>query len=123
MKKHIRTKVVQRALAEISMRGEMWRQLPFAPRYWVSNYGRVYGVAHNKVLKAECKKYARVFIRTIAGYKHFLVHKLVSMMFCYGYDDFKEIHHVDTNPLNNNSTNLAPVTPEQHRLIHRKSAQ
>lgn len=118
MKKHD----VQKSIAEISLKGEMWRQLPFAPKYWVSSHGRIYGTAHKKVLKPECKKYARVYIKTIAGYKHFLVHKLVAMFFCYGYDDFKEIHHIDTNPLNNHCINLAPLTPEQHHLIHRKSA-
>lgn len=109
---------VQKKIAEITTTGEMWRQLPFAPRYWVSSHGRIYGTSHSRVLKPEGKRYKRVFIRTIAGYKHFLVHKLVAMMFCYGYDDFKEIHHIDLNPANNDCTNLAPVTPEQHRLIH-----
>lgn len=112
---------VQKKIAEITLKGEMWRQLPFAPKYWVSNHGRIYGTAHSKILKAEGKKYARVYIKTIAGYKHFMVHKLVAMFFCYGYDDFKEIHHIDRNSLNNHSVNLAPVTAEQHHSIHKSA--
>lgn len=113
---------VQKALAEISVIGEMWRQLPFAPRYWVSNCGRVYGTAHKKVLKPECKKYARVYIKTIAGYKHFLIHKLVAMFFLQNYSDFKQVHHIDRNGLNNHCLNLVMVTEQQHHLIHKKSA-
>ncbi len=97
----------------------MFKQIPYAPKYYVSNYGRVYSVAHNKILSPEQRLYHRVFIKTLDGYKHFQVHRLVAEMFCIRTEGQDFVHHIDRDIANNKAENLVWVTSIQHYLIHR----
>lgn len=112
---------IAKDIREISLQGEVFRQLPFATNHYISNYGRLYGVCHNKVLSQDLNgKYARVFFKSTEDnkYHHYQVHRLVCMMFVYGYFDKCEVHHVNTDQRNNCAWNLVPTTPRQHDIIH-----
>ena len=99
---------------------EVFRPLPFAPCYQVSNMGRIIGI-YGKLLSPENKgDYERVFIKTIDGiYKHFQLHRLIAEMFCYGADISKEVHHINRNSHDNRAVNLVWCTSKQHDIIHR----
>lgn len=112
---------IAKQIREISMHGEVFRQLPFATNHYISNYGRLYGVCQNKILSPDIGgKYKRLFFKSTEDnkYHHYQVHRLVCMMFVYGYFDKCEVHHIDTDKHNNSASNLVPTTPEQHDMIH-----
>ena len=77
--------------------------------YYVSNYGRVYSLKTNKMLKPRdtSKGYYRVALRKDGKAKDFLVHRLVAIMFIPNDDNEKiEINHIDENTKNNRVDNL-----------------
>lgn len=46
------------------------------------------------------------------------LHKLVCKKYVCDDLNNKEVHHKDGNKLNNHPSNLEPLTPNQHRLVH-----
>ena len=90
---------------------EIWKNIPFAPKYDVSNYGQVksycYKEPRNLKLKTSKCGYKEVRL-SIDGKPHdYLVHRLVMMTFNPISDPEKyEVNHIDENKENNNISNL-----------------
>lgn len=108
-------------LEEITMKGEIWRQSSIAPAYYVSNYGRIYGTLYHKLIQPETSHgYARIFIKDLATkqFRHYFVHILVATEFCKGKSEGAEVHHRNTNKLDNRASNLIWVNKIVHKYIH-----
>lgn len=115
------SEINNKTLEEITMKGEVWRQSSIAPAYYVSNYGRIYGTVYNKLIQPETSNgYARVFIKDLATnqFRHYAVHILIATEFCKGKSEGAEVHHRNTNKLDNRASNLIWVTKIVHRYIH-----
>lgn len=95
----------------------VWKVIPFAKRYLVSEYGEVYSTISNKILKTTMvRKYHRVSFLTDDGKdKAFLVHRLVSIVFLDNPSNKPEVNHIDGNPDNNHVSNLEWVTREENQ--------
>ena len=108
-------------LEEITMKGEIWKQSSIAPAYYVSNYGRIYGTLYHKLIQPETLNgYARIFIKDLAKnrFRHYFVHILVATEFCKGKSEGAEVHHRNTNKLDNRASNLIWVNKIVHKYIH-----
>lgn len=108
-------------LEEITMKGEIWRQSSIAPAYYVSNYGRIYGTLYHKLIQPETSHgYARIFIKDLATnqFRHYFVHIIVATEFCRGKSEGAEVHHRNTNKLDNRASNLIWVNKIVHKYIH-----
>lgn len=108
-------------LEEITMKGEIWRQSSIAPAYYVSNYGRIYGTLYHKLIQPETSHgYARIFIKDLATnqFRHYFVHIIVATEFCKGKSEGAEVHHRNTNKLDNRASNLIWVNKIVHKYIH-----
>ena len=105
----------------LTIKGEIWKQSSIAPAYYVSNYGRIYGTLYHKLIQPETSHgYARIFIKDLATnqFKHYFVHILVATEFCKGKSEGAEVHHRNTNKLDNRACNLIWVNKTVHRYIH-----
>ena len=108
-------------LEEITMKGEIWKQSSIAPAYYVSNYGRIYGTLYHKLIQPETLNgYARIFIKDLAKnqFRQYFVHILVATEFCKGKSEGAEVHHRNTNKLDNRASNLIWVNKIVHKYIH-----
>lgn len=108
-------------LEEITMKGEIWKQSHIAPAYYVSNYGRIYGTLYHKLIQPETSHgYARIFIKDLATnqFRHYFVHTLIATEFCAGKSEGAEVHHRNTNKLDNRASNLIWVNKIVHKYIH-----
>lgn len=91
-------------------------------RYKISNYGNVFSVKHNKIMKPRIDKngYYRIGLRCSDGSKYLIgVHRLVAWEFCDGYDESKGRtipNHKDSDPSNNYFLNLEWVTSSENSL-------
>ena len=105
----------------ISNKNEIWKQSSLASAYYVSNQGRLYSTLHHKLIQPEISDgYARVFIKDPAlnHFKHYYVHILVATEFCKGKSEGAEVHHKDTNKLNNRASNLLWLSKPVHNYVH-----
>ena len=95
---------------------EAWKPIEQKPTYNVSNFGRVRNNQTNKILKPYNKggRYLKVDIGKKSGEKSILVHRLVALTFCEGYEAGKIVDHIDQNTRNNNASNLRWVTPKEN---------
>lgn len=108
-------------LEEITMKGEIWKQSSIAPAYYVSNYGRLYSTLYHRLIQPETSNgYARVFIKDLATnqFKHYSLHYLIATEFCAGKSKGAEVHHRNTNKLDNRASNLMWVNKIVHKYIH-----
>lgn len=84
------------------------------PRYLISNYGTIIDTTTNTQIQQHLTNdgYARVSLKTIdGGYKWFLVHRLVMMIFHpITNPELFEVDHLYGNKLDNNDTKLEWVT-------------
>ena len=111
---------------------EIWKDIAgYEGLYQVSNLGNVRSLRyrnHDEVrelyLKPHTKGYLQVELHKDGKRKMVTVHRLVAMAFVDGYEDDKQVNHIDENKENNVSTNLEWVTVSQnvlHSISHRKS--
>ena len=103
--------------------GEKWAIAVDYQYYLVSNYGRVYSLKHNKILKPNVHTggYLDVYIKRNDGkFTHVIVSRLVAMMFVANPDQKPIVHHIDCDIKNNRADNLMWVTAEEHIQIHRQ---
>lgn len=106
---------------DIIIKGELWTQSSIAPDYYVSNYGRIYGTLYHKLIQPETSHgYARVFLKDRATnrFRHYFLHTLIATEFCKGKSEGSEVHHRNTNKLDNRACNLIWVPKLVHKYIH-----
>lgn len=88
---------------------EIWAfcEVPFT-RYQVSNLGRVKNTLTRKILTPflHCSGYYSVNLWYQGKVQFYYVHRLVAMAFCEGYEEGKEINHIDGDKFNNKASNL-----------------
>ena len=119
---------IMKAMREVSLPGEMWKQIPFAPEYYASSEGRIFTTkkSKNRIKKLDywtSKKYAKVGLTINGSEDKFYLHHIIAELFCYGAapqtdpKHTREIHHIDGNRYNNRADNLAFVPPHYHRAI------
>ena len=89
-----------------------WRFMKDNDEYKISNYGDVYSIKSNKILKPNLCHigYYRVKLNIKKEKIHLLLHRLVYDTFKGIKDQNKVIDHIDTNKLNNHIDNLREVT-------------
>lgn len=76
-------------------------------RYLISNNGEVFSLIKNKILKKEIRRdYYSVQLYNKLGYKHFSIHRLVSINFIENPNKLLFVNHKDEDKLNNNYNNL-----------------
>lgn len=103
--------------------GEKWAVAVGYQYYMVSNYGRVYSLKQNKILKYNdiSTNYLEVKLKRNDGrFEHVKVHRLVAKMFIENPQNKPIVHHIDCNNQNNKADNLMWVTAEEHIEIHRQ---
>lgn len=108
----------------LSLRGEKWRQVEFAPDNYVSDKGRVYSVCHKKIRKLDLVKnkynsYHRISLRINGKDVHFQLGRLVGMIWVDGYSPELDIHHINLNSLDDSAKNLVWLDKRTHKLLHR----
>ena len=106
------------------MEKEIWKEIPFDPRYKISNLGRVSGI-RAAFLNQEVERAG--YYRVTIGGKHYFVHRLVLSIFdpIDGMEEL-QVNHIDGDKLNNKLNNLEWVTPSEnathsHRILKHKS--
>lgn len=101
----------------IYLQGEVFRYIiannNYYQNYMISNYGRIYSVYSNMILKNTEDKDGYLFIRL--NNKQFRVHRLVLMTFCpiENSEDF-QVNHYDGNKQNNCLWNLYWCTNQEN---------
>jgi len=88
----------------------------YEDRYLIYVDGRVKSLVSGKFLTAQKIRsgYKRVTLYNGAGYKRFLVHRLVAESFLPKQDGQTVVNHKDGNKENNKTSNLEWVTPSQN---------
>jgi hypothetical protein len=110
-------------MKELSLKKELWKPIPFAPEYYVSNMGRIYTTLQHKIKGYELigkkgKQYRRTNIKVNGKFKHFKIARIVAMVWVNGYDSKLVVHHKNLNSLDDRAVNLVWLTEREHRLLH-----
>ncbi len=94
---------------------ELWRTIEEAPKYEVSNLGRVRHKRINRIVKSFVNNagYLQVVIRGNNKNLYRLVHRLVAQAFIENPNNYSDINHKDFDKTNNTVDNLEWVS---HRL-------
>lgn len=108
----------------LSLRGEKWRQVEFAPDTYVSDKGRVYSVRNKKIRKLDVvvnkySSYHRIALQINGKSIHFQLGRLIGMVWCEGYSPELDIHHINLNSLDDSADNLVWLDKRTHKLLHR----
>jgi len=94
----------------------VWKEIPFAPKYLVNEYGQVYSTKNKIILKTTMvRKYHRVSFIVDGKDKAYLVHRLVAIVFIENPENKPEVNHIDGNQNNNHVSNLEWVTREENQ--------
>lgn len=94
---------------------EEWRRVWEAPRYLVSNYGRVQNSITGRILKPGGVPYDTLTLMTDDGrklYRH--IHVLVAEAFICPRPPGYEVNHIDLDKRNNHASNLEWTTHGQN---------
>ena len=100
----------------------IWLQIYYKKKplpYIISEYGDIISLEVKAFLKYRRTEfdrcgYTKVTLRINKKSKKFLVHRLVALMFCPGYEEGKVVNHIDGNKQNNHYSNLEWVTPQEN---------
>ena len=95
--------------------GEEWRDVEGFGRYQVSNKGRIYvKTIHRIIYGSDVHGYRNVKLLDEKNKYHTVaIHKLVAQAFIPNPENKPQVDHIDSNPQNNNVTNLRWVTKEE----------
>lgn len=111
---------------EITLKGELWKEIKDFENYAVSNYGRVFNLRKKDFKKfsvnsffnygkraVKSRKYLTVNLYNKGKTYHRVVHKLVAEAFIMNDDPEHKIYvdHIDNDPKNNMAVNLRWVSP------------
>jgi hypothetical protein len=92
-----------------------WMKITEYPDYEVSEFGDVYSIRNNKILKYDMTgEYKSIGIRFNKIYKKATVHSLVAKMFVPNLSNHPIINHLDSNKLNNHYSNLEWTTYKEN---------
>lgn len=106
---------------------EIWKEIPFVKNYEVSSYGNMRRhVNKNHPERRQIKYFAHEVthaghLRFFIKRQHYLVHRLVYLMFVGPLEEGKVICHIDGNPKNNHFSNLLQATQKEnisHKRLH-----
>lgn len=93
-------------------------------KYIACSDGYVINTVTGKIIKGAVKKSGYVEITIISDkkkQKSKLLHRIIAKCFCEGYEEGKEVNHIDGNKSNNSAKNLEWVTHNEN-LFHAFSA-
>lgn len=111
---------------EITLKGEVWKEIKDFENYAVSNYGRVFNLRKKDFKKFSVNSFFNYGKRAVKSRKylsvqlhhkdkscHRVVHKLVAEAFIPNDDPEHKIYvdHIDNDPKNNMAVNLRWVSP------------
>ncbi|QXN70808.1 putative HNH endonuclease [Bacillus phage vB_BspH_TimeGriffin] len=90
----------------------IWRDIPEAEGYAISNTGKVKNKSTGKILKTWVNNsgYECIKINTKKVKFRDTIHRIVAKAFCVGYKEGLVVNHIDTNRLNNHASNLEWMT-------------
>lgn len=100
----------------MTIENEEWRRIEMAPRYEVSNIGRVRNRETGLIMKLKVDRYGYPVIGLINGRRKRIyptIHRLVALAFKFKANhkrDKLQVNHVDGNKLNNHVDNLEWVS-------------
>lgn len=98
----------------MDLKDEVWTDINgYDGRYQISNYGRVFSVINQTILKNILKKtgYYNIGLQLYSGKrKDERLHRLVALHFCDKPDDCNVVNHIDSNKTNNYYKNLEWTT-------------
>ena len=106
--------------------GEVWKAAIGYKYYLVSNYGRVYSIRNDRVLKPNIHTGGYLDVRLkqkYGGFKRVILSRLIATMFVPNPENKPIVHHIDGDIKNNKADNLMWVTAEEHKEIHRQMRQ
>lgn len=90
---------------------ERWKTIRYFPKYWVSNYGRIYGPGRGgrgQFIKPVLQNgYLKATLTHNAVHVDKRINRLVADAFIPNPYDLPVVMHLDNNPLNNHVSNLA----------------
>ena len=100
---------------------EIWKTIKGFENYKVSNTGKVYSLAKNKVMKPWIisSGYYAVYLIDREVSKQMLVHRLVALNFIDNPLNKPQVNHIDGDKLNNNVDNLEWTTASEN-INHNK---
>ena len=81
---------------------EVWKSLN--PWYSVSNFGRIRNDKRHRILSGSLHQDGYIFV-TLFG-KQQPLHRLIALVFCDGFEEYKVVNHKDGNKQNNFANNL-----------------
>lgn len=93
-----------------------FRNIKGYPNYLISSCGKIINVNTGKELKGwyNSQGYHRVCLINQGVKRHFYVHRLVAICFCYNPHCYNEVHHVNHDRTNNDMSNLKWVSREEN---------
>lgn len=89
---------------------EVWKSLN--PWYSVSNFGRIRNDKRHRILSGSLHQDGYIFV-TLFG-KQQPLHRLIALVFCDGFEEYKVVNHKDGNKQNNFANNLEWVTQREN---------
>ena len=95
--------------------GEIWKDIEGCNTHQVSDKGRIYVVTTDQIIYGYLSHgYRYVNITDFEGKKHkYAVHRLVAQAFVPNPENKPQVDHIDSNPLNNEASNLRWVSQEE----------
>lgn len=87
---------------------ERWATIDNFPNYMISDYGRVYSIKWDKIMKQKLDRYGyyTITLSNNGERKYPTIHRLVGKAFIKNPDNLPQINHIDSNRTNNFYKNL-----------------
>lgn len=107
---------------------KIWKICVANPNYKISNYGDIYSITTNKIIKSHINEYYRIHLSLNNVSEIYFIHHLVYKTFKGEVPEDKVIDHIDRNKLNNyidnlqlatrseNSLNINPYKPQERKI-------